>query len=478
MTAQTFEGSATDTEQWSRLALTTLILFVWLLPFHSLTISLLFGVVGLPASTARTIAAWKEAAVIGLVLTAAFRGVWGRGRQTEITVPDFAIGALIALGAIFLLLANSLFRAGIPPGAELYGFRDAVFFMLMYYVGRSTPEIATSDRLFRHIFYLTLVISGIAILERIFVTPEMLVLLGVASYLNDFLGLSSYTVGNEYGLPINYWTWFGGVAVQRAGSVFLHSQGFALPFLLLMPVATAFAFHAKRKRRTLAMIGYAVVWTGLLLSITRMTILLCIAQVALYFILRRRPERALGIVTLPVLAVASGLVVMEGGLLFVWETLTFQTGSSASHIRDWTNGILAFVQQPWGHGLGTTDAAPVRFLRHPITSDNMYLSYAVQLGLAGLVALVTIFAGIGGRAWRLAWESADDSLRQFGIVVFLATAGIIVNGLTSTVFSSNVLAYVFFWMAGALVTVFGLTLRKSVPAATRARPATLGVATS
>ncbi len=454
-----------------------MVLFVWLLPFHSLVIALLFGVAGFSASAARTIAAWKEAAVAALVIVAIYRTLAGRGPRSYITIPDLAVGALICMGTIFLVAENPIFRANIPSGAEFYGFRDAVFFMLLYFVGRSTPEIAASDRLLKHIFLITIVISVVAILERIFVTPDMLVLLGVASYLTDFLGLSSHTAGNEYGLPINYWTWFGGVAVQRAGSVFMHSQGFALPFLLLMPAATAFVFNANRRLRGLSYLGYAIVWTGLLLSITRMTILLCIAQVALFFLLKRRPERALGTISFAFFAMTLTLVVMQGGLTFVWETLTFQTGSSESHLRDWSAGIDAFVHQPWGHGLGTTDSPPVRFGRAPITSDNMYLSYAVQLGIAGLAALMTIFAGIIARAWRTAWDGVTDANRQFGMVIFITAIGILGNGLTSIVFSSNVLAYLFLWMAGALVTVSESALGKSVVAKSHTRPGSLGVVT-
>ena len=455
-----------------------MVLFVWLLPFHSLSIALLFGVAGFSASAARTIAAWKEAAVVALVIVAIYRTIAGRGPRSYITIPDVAIGALICMGVIFLVAENPIFRANIPAGAEFYGFRDAVFFMLLYFVGRSTPEIADSDRLFKHTFLLTIVISAIAIIERIFVTPDILVLLGAASYLTEFLGLSSHTAGNEYGLPINYWTWFGGVAVQRAGSVFMHSQGFALPFLLLMPAATAFVFHASRRLRGLSYLGYAIVWTGLLLSITRMTILLCIAQVALFFLLKRRPERALGTISFAFFAMLVTLVMLQGGLTFVWETLTFQTGSSESHLRDWSEGILAFVQQPWGYGLGTTDSPPVRFGRAPITADNMYLGYAVQLGIVGLAALITIFAGIIARAWRTAWDGASDANRQFGTVVFITAIGILGNGLTSIVFSSNVLAYLFFWMAGALVTVSESALSRSLPARMHTRPGSLGVVTS
>lgn len=439
--------------RWQALARITLILFVWLLPFHSFAIALLFGLAGVSADVARTIAAWKEAAVAVLAIAAVWQALSGRARRSTLAVTDVAIGALICTGLIFLIVENPVFQANIPTGAELYAFRDVVYFMLLYYVGRSTPEIADSDRAFKHAFYVTVVISCIGILERIFVTPQMLVLLGVASYESDFLGLSAYSAGNEYGLPLNYWTWMGGVAVRRAGSVFLHSQGFALPFLLLMPAVTAFTFHRARKHRVAVMLGYAIAWTGLLLTITRMTLMICLAQTAAFFILRRRPERAVGTMALAIFAVVATLLIVPGGLHFLWETLTFQTGSSQSHLRDWVAGLEAFVERPWGHGLGTTDAPPVRFQRSPITSDNIYLSYAVQLGLAGLVALLTILGTIIARAWQTAWHGETYARRQFGIVIFLAAAGIVVNGTTSTVFSSNLLAYVFFWLAGALVTI-------------------------
>jgi hypothetical protein len=49
---------------------------------------------------------------------------------------------------------------------------------------------------------------------------------------------------------MNYWTRIGNVEVQRAGSVYLSSQGFAVPFLILLPAATAWVFGGV-KRRTL-----------------------------------------------------------------------------------------------------------------------------------------------------------------------------------------------------------------------------------
>lgn len=429
-----------------------LILFFWLLPFHSLVIAVLFGFVGVGPGLTRAIAAWKEAAVVVLFVWTVVRTVAGRGRSTSIMAPDIAITALIVLAVVSVSVAVPVFNANIPAGAQLYGLRDAVFFMLLYYVGRSMPELADSETVMKHAFFVALVISLIGIVERVFVTPEMLVLLGVGSYVNDFLGLTAYTSNNPWGLPANYWTDMGGVAVRRSGSVFLHSQGFALPFLFLMPAASAWALAQRRRHPALVRLGYVMIWGGLLVSITRATTLICVIQVTLFYLMMRRPEWAFASVVTVMSAVAVTVSVVPGLLTFAWETLTWQSGSSTTHLQDWTGGAVAFFEQPWGHGLGTTDAPPLRFLRIPLTSDNLYLSYGVQLGAAGLVAFVGALASIFIISWRAVWTAATETRRRLFAVTALTTFGIFLNGITSIVFSSNLLAYVFFLCAGAAMT--------------------------
>lgn len=436
----------------ARISRMALILFLWILPFHSLVIALLFGYFGVSTGLARTIAAWKETAIVMLLLWVVIRTLSGRGRNTPIMAPDVAVAGLIGLAVVSLLVANPVLHARIPVGAELYGFRDGFFFLLLYYVGRSMPELAESEIVIKHAYFIALVISVIGILERIFISPDMLVLLGVASYMNDFLGLSAYTNTNPWGLPANYWTDMGGVAVRRSGSVFLHSQGFALPFLFLMPAASAWALSHKRSYAPLIRFGYVLIWVGLLMSITRLTTIICVLQVVIFYLMMRRPEWALGSVLTALAAVALTVLVVPGLMHFVWETLSWQTGSGTSHVKDWGQGALAFFEQPWGHGIGTTDAPPLRFLRLPLTADNMYLSYGVQLGVIGLLAFVAMLGSILVVSWRSTWIATTETQRRFFAVVALTSLGIFLNGITSVVFSSNLLVYVFFLCAGAAMT--------------------------
>ncbi|HZK79224.1 MAG TPA: O-antigen ligase family protein, partial [Gemmatimonadaceae bacterium] len=423
---------------FSRVALPV---FSWGLPFHSLLVALLFGGLGLAIGTARMLAAWKEVAVIGLVALVILRAVTGHGPRVAIHWIDIAVGSLIAIALVFFLAGKAFFQIELPPGAELYGIRDIAFFLLLYFVGRASPEIADDPQTLRRLYIIVLLTSAIAVVERILVTPDMLVLLGVASYFQDFLNVSAFTAGNEYGLPMNYWTHIGSIDVQRAGSIYLSSQGFAIPFLILLPVATVWVFGAARRVTTSMKIEYAIIWIGLLLSITRMTIFVCMIQLVLVVIMLRKPEWAVaGFVTAGAVILIA-MFTVPGLAGFIWDTLSWQTGSSVSHSKDFMKGLTAFFDHPLGAGLGTTDQTAVRVGLNPLTADNGYFKYAVELGIEGLIAHLAIFVGILVTSFKVARHASTLNRRLMGTVVLFTTIGILINDTTGVVFNTIVLAY-------------------------------------
>jgi len=380
------------------------------------------------------------------------RAAAGRGPRVSISWIDIAVSSLLVIACAFFIGGRVLMQIELPPGAELYGLRDIAFFLLLYFVGRASPEIVDDPDTLRRLYIVLVLTCAIAIVERILVTPDMLVLLGVASYFQDFLNVSAFTVGNDYGLPMNYWTRIGGVEMQRAGSVYLSSQGFAVPFLILLPVATAYVFGQKRITTSMK-IEYAIIWLGLLLSITRMTILVCALQLVLVILMLRKPEWAVAGLMLGCVAILVSMFVVPGLPGFVWDTLTWQTGSSTSHVKDWSKGFTAFFEHPWGAGLGTTDQSAVRFGLEPLTADNGNFKYAVELGGQGLFALLAIFTGVLGASFKLARHGSTHSRRLMGTVVLFTTIGIMLNATTGVVFNALVLSYLYFWFAGAVVTV-------------------------
>jgi hypothetical protein len=184
-----------------------------------------------------------------------------------------------------------------------------------------------------------------------------------------------------------------------------------------------------------------------------MTIIACVMQVLVYALMRRKAISAVSALAVSALLVVAVSSVFPQLLGFVWQTLTWQTASSESHLDAWWNGVVVFLQRPWGSGLGTTDASAVRFGLTPLTGDNQFLKYAVELGLPGLLLHLAIFAGIAHAGWRVFRNSESATERSFGAVIVLTTLGILVNAWTATVFNSTILAYLYFWLGGAVVSV-------------------------
>jgi hypothetical protein len=429
--------------------------FIWVLPLHILVVSFLFGALGWPAPLVRVIAAWKETLIALLAALAVLRFVTGTGPAIAVRWLDLVMGGLFGLAVGYLLAANVLFDQGVPLLAQLYGFRDAAFVLLLYLVGRATPEAATCPRYVRALFLVGIITSVIAIFERLLVTPEVLLVLGLARYVQDFIGVSVSASNNLYGLPDNYWTGLGDHLVLRAGSTYLSAQGFAIPFLLIVPAATLYVTAPERTRMRLAWLGYTAIWIGLLLTITRMTIIACLVQAVVIMGMRRRWTTLVWSSVIAVLASFVALLAVPGLANFAWDTLTWQTGSSLSHARDWREGLQNFWLHPLGVGLGATDVISWRFGVKPLAGENQYLRFAVELGLMGLALHVAGLVGAvttGWESWRQNGTGRTGVLRDSGLLVAVTALGIAINAWTTSVFNATLLTYVFFWLLGSVAS--------------------------
>ena len=428
--------------------------FIWLLPFHIVAMAILFGGLGLSVTVVRAIAAWKEALVALLVSLTVLRAVATGGPRGAVRVqwPDLAVAGLGMLALAYLIGAGAWFGADLPLGAQLLGWRDAVFFTLLYFVGRATPEVAEDPRYLRALFAVGVVTSVIAILERLFVSPDMLVLLGASRYIQEFIGIAQITKSNVYGLPDNYWTGIGDYVVRRTGSTYLSSQGFAVPFIIILPAATLWVFSEHWRHRVLGWLGYLALWIGLLLSVTRMTTLVCVLQVLLLTVVRRRWSLAVGAGLLSILGLVLALFIVPGLSTFVWETLTWQTGSSLSHLTDWGDALDNVAAHPLGVGLGAADQTALRFGLTPLAMDNQYFKYAVEMGLAGGACYVAVLTGICLAGFRASRAANGDLTKLYGLMTAVIALGLALNGLTTAAFTNPFVAYVFFWLAGTAVT--------------------------
>lgn len=450
MAAPEVAGAPPDTRTSSGLAW-GLRAFIWLLPFHVLGVAVLVGLFGLPIPIVRLVAAWKESLVAALVVVALWRAARGRFDARPIVATDLAVAALPLVALAYLAGAAPWFDAGLPAGLQVLGWRDAVYFTLLYAVGRTTPDVADDRRALRAMFAVGVITCLVAVLERLIVSPQTLVVLGAARYFQEFLNLAPTTHLNEYGLPDNYWTAIGDHVVRRAGSTYLSSQGFAVPFLLVLPAATLWLFAGERRRSIPTAAGYALLWTGLLLTVARMTIAVCVLQVFLLAAVRRRWDVAIGTALLGLVGVIVALLVVPGLATFAWDTLTWQTGSSVAHLSDWSEGIESLIDHPLGIGLGAGGLTAVRFGLPATAADSQFFKYSVEMGIPGLVLYAAMLLAIAAAGLKLARRGAGPE-RDYGAFLAVSILGLALNGVTTLPLTTNFFAYVLFWLAGVVVT--------------------------
>jgi len=110
------------------------------------------------------------------------------------------------------------------------------------------------------------------------------------------------------------------------------------------------------------------------------------------------------------------------------------------------------LEKPWGSGLGTTDASATRAGLEHVTGDNLYLKYAVEMGVPGITLLVLIFGSFLAHALNLIKHGTTDAQQRMGIAIWLATIGLAINGMTAVVFNSITFGWLFFWLAGSVVS--------------------------
>jgi hypothetical protein len=436
-----------------------LAIFCWLLPFHIVTMAVLYGGLNISAGVVRTLAAWKEALLVACVVAAIVATV-RRPREanrtrSSVNWVDTAVAALLVIATCHLAASGPWLNSELTLVGRAYAFRDVALFLLLYFVGRATgDDVAENPATLSRLYTIGVIVAIGAVIEYIFVPPELLAAIGTSRYFSEFLGAGAFTANNVYGLPDNYADLIAGRWVRRAGSTYLSSTALASAQVISIAAASVLVFRRDRVAHRLRWLGYVMIWVGLLLSITRMSIVAALVESLLIALWYRRWGMAISVVGGAIAAGCLAVVVIPELRGFLIDTLTFQTPSSVTHIAAWTAGLDVSLAHPLGAGLGSTDETAVRFgAQAPLTGDNLFFKYSAELGIPAFFVHLLALVGIGAAGWRAAKHAPDVGGRQIGLVVLALTVGILINGMTAVLYNSNFLSYVYFWLAGSAVTV-------------------------
>ena len=75
------------------------------------------------------------------------------------------------------------------------------------------------------------------------------------------------------------------------------------------------------------------------------------------------------------------------------------------------------------------------------------------MGVLGLALFIFTLGGIIANAFRLFRYGATETEKKMGAIVWLTAIGLAINGMTAVVFNAITLGWLFFWLAGCVVTV-------------------------
>ena len=174
----------------------------------------------------------------------------------------------------------------------------------------------------------------------------------------------------------------------------------ALTLVIVMPLGVALARSSRRRWRRLVAVGLvALAAAGVIVTFSRSGFIALVAMLVLYVVSWVRQGRLVPVAGV-VVAALLGLALLPSGYTGRLETISAiesdPTGSAQARWRDMGAALTAVSQAPIaGAGLGQ-DILALNEIRGEewISVHNIYLQYAVDLGLPGLV----LFVGLLGTA--------------------------------------------------------------------------------
>lgn len=471
--------------------------FVIGLALHNITLMVLIQA-GTPMLAVRALQLWKEA-YLGLLTLRLVLDVHASGgaaslhrrltdwrslpiglRVLDVTALGFAV-----LLVIYALVPTDFLPAPAPTLAQrLLGFRTLMLIPALYLFGRTWPPLTAADRRFLVVGVVAAAaaVTVFGLVELWFIPSRVWLDWGIREF-NAFQGFNYQGPG---GLPSNFFMDTGaGLVLRRMVSTYLSPLGIAYTGLLVVPLALTFAVGSRRIRWPF--VAFALVVTGIALSVTRLA-LVCLAVecIVLAVVMRRRwatygagfaiaaiaaallvyPNfgpavsrsladrrpplgaqilQQIGIVDLAPAAVAPGD--LPGRILN--RLATGNDPSIQAHLATVRRGVEFALSHPLGAGLG---AAIPRFGTATGPGESALFQISAETGLLGFGLFLLLYGGLIVVCLAGAWRAQGDRalLPMLVGVGGLALAPVV---LTSQVWGNLSVTFLFWWAAGAALTL-------------------------
>jgi hypothetical protein len=435
--------------------------------FHSFLLMALLGL-HTPVQLVRVFQVWKEV-LLAVLTVVALLTVW-RNRRTgilsDLTPTDWLAIGLGALTVIYLLIPASALHSSANFTQRVLGFRVLALIPLLYFLGRTLAQRAGRDLGdLATALWLCLgagaIVALFGLVELWLVPTRDWITWGVNLY-TKFLG---FTYNGPGGLPENFFvTLADGTLVRRMVSTYISPLGIAYTGLLLLPLGVVLVDRRPQRRWTLWLAGsaLALMLVGLMLSVTRLAVLLTVPEAALLALLLRRPwlvgltGALAAAAALTLLAYPSAGPVVTRASLATGGHATPQLAVSANdvsateHIGQLKLDLELDLQHPLGLGVG---ASQNRFGQLVGTGESAVLGMFGDMGVLGGLLYVALYLAAlwnGYRAFRL--SPPGSLLAALPLTALVGGLALIPVTMTSDVWGDLSVTFLFWWAAGASAT--------------------------
>jgi hypothetical protein len=432
--------------------------------FHNILIMLLLHW-GMPSIVVRIVQAWKEGILLlllALAIVALLRAL--RTRQfPRLMALDLAMVALAVLAVLYTIVPPGLLQGSANPQQRILGLRVLLLLPALYLFGRLFQPRGRSD-----LHWVAWAIAGAGAMVGLFGLVELW-LVPTTAWLdwgvNQLSGWLGFTYDGPRGLPANFFqTTAEGFLLRRMVSTYVSPLGIAYAGLAIIPVAVALVLTVKgRRERWLAWLATVLIVGSVLFSLTRLALVMMVAEFLILAILSRR--RSLLYFT-PVVALAAMFMIFQYadfGPLLLRNLAAVPHRPSHLHIVGSTDpslrehaGFLGYdLRYVMAHPLGTGVGSSIhRFGPSQGTGESAVLDMFGDLGILGGLLYLAIYAGSFVLA-VLAYvrHRADPLIALLPMTFIVAAAALAPISITTELWSDFATTFLFWWAAGASVTL-------------------------
>jgi hypothetical protein len=431
---------------------------------HNLVIMVLLRL-GMPGIVVRLVQAWKEGILLLLALLVIRVAVaaWRSGRRPRLLPIDFIVAVFTLFVIIYALIPPSVFGTQVSLAQRVLGARVLLELPLLYTFGRVFFTTQRADL----VWNLTLIagtagLVGILGFIEVWYIPTRAWLSGGVNLLSAWLG---FTYHGPLGLPENFFQNAGhGFYLRRMVSTYVSPLPIAYTGLLVLPVAASLLLikRASDRSMVLRVIFIAFLVIGVLLSVTRLAMLLLVGEFFLMAVIWRARWLLYGTLAVAVLVGAVFVIYVRIGPLVNanlepvpsrpegLRVVSTSDSSLGEHSATLASDIQYVLQHPLGTGVGTSIH---RFGALAGTGESAVFDVIGETGmLGGLIYLVAylLILVFGLRAWLN--NRGDPVAAALPLVSLVGGLALFPITLTSDVWSEPSVTYLFWWAAGYSVS--------------------------